>query len=106
MAAEIVIAAYRPKPGRGEELLDLVRRHHPVLRSLGLVTDRVPVIGRAKDGTILEIFEWESNAAMERAHGMPEVRAIWNPMGEIAELASLASLEESKHPFPHFQPVS
>ena len=105
MPAAIVIAAYRPKPGKGDELLALVRRHHPTLVRLGLATARAPVVGTAKDGTVIEVFEWASDEAMRRAHDLPEVRAIWGPMEEAAEFASLASLAEAQHPFPHFTPV-
>ena len=38
----IVIIAYRPKPGKEKELLDLVRNRVPTLRKEGLVTNRKP----------------------------------------------------------------
>ena len=106
MPAEIVFAAYRPKPGKGEALLALVRRHQPALRAAGLVTDRPVVVVRAEDGTLIEVFEWTSAEAARRAHDLPEVRAIWGPMEEVAEFATLASLAEAQHPFPHFTPVA
>jgi hypothetical protein len=42
-----VIVAYRPKPGKESETLDLVRSRVPTLRKEGLVTDRAPIILRA-----------------------------------------------------------
>ena len=36
----LVIARYRPREGREADLLELVRRHGPVLLESGLVTDR------------------------------------------------------------------
>ncbi len=106
MGHEIVFAAYRPRSGREEDLADLVRRHHPTLLRLGLATTRAPVVCRAADGTVIEVFEWVSAEAAQRAHDVPEVRAIWGPMEECAEFASLSSLSEVKHPFPHFTPVA
>jgi hypothetical protein len=47
----IVIVAYRPKPGKESETLDLVRSRAPTLRNEGLVTDRAPIIMRAHDRT-------------------------------------------------------
>ena len=44
---DIVIAAYRPKPGKDEALRALLRDHVPFLRREGLVTDRIPILGRA-----------------------------------------------------------
>jgi len=55
----IVIVAYRPKPGRESETLDLVGSRVPVLRKEGLVTDRAPTIMRARDGTIIESLGME-----------------------------------------------
>jgi hypothetical protein len=37
---KFVIVAYRPRPGKEQELLQLTREHLPILRSQGLATDR------------------------------------------------------------------
>ena len=60
----IVIVAYRPKPGQQAALESLMRRHHARLLAHGLVTDRVPMLMSAADGTIVEVFEWMSAAAI------------------------------------------
>ena len=65
----IVIACYRPKAGKNEALRALMQTHLSTLRSEGLVTDRKSIMMEAKDGTILEIFEWKSREAIEAAHG-------------------------------------
>jgi quinol monooxygenase YgiN len=57
MSGVVVIVAYRPKPGKGKELLKLVRNRVPTLRKEQLVTDRAPIIMRARDGTIIEVSE-------------------------------------------------
>ena len=36
----LVIVAYRPKPGKEARLLELTKEHWPILRGLGLATDR------------------------------------------------------------------
>lgn len=64
---EVVIAMYRPKPGKAQELEPLVRKHFPVLKEYGLTTDKAPFIGRSTDGTILEIFEWISAEAAKKS---------------------------------------
>jgi hypothetical protein len=53
---DVVIVAYRPHSGCGEELLTLAREHVPYLRRLGLVTDRAPILASATDG-VIEVFE-------------------------------------------------
>ena len=78
MAGVCVIVAYRPKPGKEGELLSIVRGRVPTLRQEGLVTERAPVIMRAKDGTIVEVSEWKSPEAIEAAHQNPNVLAMWN----------------------------
>ena len=75
MPGVCVIVAYRPKPGRGDELLELVRSRVPTLRKEGLVSDRAPAIMRARDGTIVEVSEWKSREAIEAAHKNPNVLA-------------------------------
>ena len=71
MSGVCVIVAYRPKPGKEEELLAIVRSRVPTLRKEGLVTDRVPVLMRAKNGTLIEVSEWKSREAIDAAHKNP-----------------------------------
>jgi len=67
MPGVCVIAAYRPKPGKEDGLLELVRSRVPTLRQEGLVSDRAPTIMRAGDGTIIEVSEWKSREAIDAA---------------------------------------
>ena len=101
---EMVIAAYKPKPGRAAELLALARDHAPYLRSLGLVSDRPAVIMAAKDGTILEVFEW-LDGAVERAHEMPEIHELWAKYGEVCDYTPLNTLPETANLFAMFTPI-
>ena len=101
----IVIAAYRPKPGKADVLLAEVRDHHHLLRSEGLATDRRPTIMRAQDGTIIEIFEWASPAAIEEAHANPRVQAMWGRFGKCCDYVPLNTLLESADMFAGFEPL-
>ena len=67
-----VIVAYRPKPGKENGPVDLVRSRVPTLRKENLVTDRTPTIMRSRDGTIIEVSEWKSQEAIDAAHKNPE----------------------------------
>jgi hypothetical protein len=102
----IVIAAYRPKAGKAAMLLSEVRDHHPYLYSEGLVTEREPIVMRAKDGTILEVFEWASEAAIEQAHHHPGVNAMWDRFEVCCEIVTVGSLAEVSQMFAEFEPVS
>src|SRR5436305_4128360 len=77
MNGVIVIVAYRPKPGKEKDTLELVRSRVPTLRKEGFVSDRAPTIMRARDGTILEVSEWKSREAIDAAHKNPNVLAMW-----------------------------
>ena len=105
MSGVIVIVAYRPKPGKENELLELVRNRVPTLRKEDLVTDRAPTIMRARDGTIIEVSEWKSREAIDAAHKNPNVLAMWNKFFAICECVPLKSLAEADDLFASFQPI-
>ena len=71
------IAAYRPRPGKDDDLAGLVREHHGSLRGAGLVTERRPYVMKAGDGTLIEVFEWMSADSSRRAHESPAVQAVF-----------------------------
>jgi hypothetical protein len=101
----VVIAAYKPRPGKEPELLAVVAKHWEVLASQQLVSDRPRYVMRARDGTVIEVFEWRSAEAIEKAHSNPAVEALWTEFGSTCEYVPLASLAESQGPFPEFEPL-
>jgi quinol monooxygenase YgiN len=105
MKGVCVIVAYRPKPGKEEELLEIVRSRVPTLRKEGLVTDRVPVLMRAKDGTLIEVSEWKSQEAIDAAHKNPTVLAMWEKFFAVCDCVPLETVTESSDMFAGFEPV-
>src|SRR5205823_9004733 len=105
MPGVCVIVAYRPKPGKGDELLELVRIRVPTLRKEGLISDRVPTIMRARDNTIVEVSEWKSREAIDAAHKNPNVLAMWNKFFEVSDCVPLNTLAEAKEMFAGFEPI-
>ena len=105
MSGVVVIVAYRPKPGKVNDLIDLVRSRVPTLRKENLVTDRVPTIMRSRDGTIIEVSEWKSREAIDAAHKNPNVLAMWNKFFAICDCIPLKSLAEAEEMFAGFEPV-
>lgn len=101
----MVIAAFRPKPGKDDELLACTRDHLPILSAEGLVTDRPSLVLRAADGALLEIFEWRSTAAVEAAHSNPRVLALWKRYEACCDYITLGDLPEAGAMFPHFTEV-
>ncbi len=100
-----VIVGYRPKPGQEAALLALVRSHVPRLQRLGLATDHAPLAMRAADGTLVEVFEWASAAAIEAAHSHPEVHKMWAEFGAACDIVKLSQLAELQHLFAEFGPL-
>ena len=93
-----MLVTYRPKAGKAEELLELVRKHWPTLHGLGLSTDEPAIVYRATNKRsgkvfIVEIFSWKDGEASTRAHTTPEVMALWDPMGPIMDGMELAAIE-------------
>jgi quinol monooxygenase YgiN len=106
MKGVIVIVAYRPKPGKEQELLQLVRSRVPTLRKEDLVTERVPALMRARDGSIIEVSEWKSREAIDAAHKNPNVLEMWRKFFEICDCVPLNTLDEAKEMFAGFEPVA
>lgn len=102
---EVVIAIYRPKTGKTPELEALVKKHFSTLKEYGLTTDNSSFIGRSSDGSILEVFEWISAEAAEKAHDHPAVAKIWEAMAVVCDFGALEQLPEAKGRFPHFPRV-
>ena len=106
MPGVCVIVAYRPKPGKEAELLEIVRGRVPTLAREGLVTDRAPVMMRAKDGTIIEVSEWKSREAIEAAHRNPNVLALWSRFFAVCDCVPLKTLAEAEEMFAGFEPIA
>ena len=99
---KMVIALFRPKPDKAADLMACMRDHLPVLRGQGLATSRPSVVLSAADGTLLEIFEWESQAAIDSAHGNPAVLALWQRYEACCDYITLGDLTGATTMFPEF----
>ena len=101
----IVIAAFKPKPGAEEALIRLVEKHWQVLRGESLVTERPRIAMRSEDGTVIEVFEWASSEAIERAHTNPTVQALWAEFAGACEYVPLSQVVEAGTLFSEFTPL-
>ncbi len=101
----ISVACYKPRAGREEALLELVRNHLPPLRAEGLVTERAPIVMRTADGTIIEVFEWVSQEAIAGAHSNPVVLDLWKRFEAVCFYETPSNLPEFQRMFSHFEPL-
>jgi hypothetical protein len=100
----LVIACYKPRPGREAELLELVRNHKALLPE-GSVTDRTPIVMRCADGTIVEVFEWTSKEVIASAHSDPMVLDLWKKFEAVCWYETAANLPEFQNMFSSFEPA-
>jgi len=99
----IAIVGYKPKAGKVDALNALMKTHVPPLRAAGLATARESIVMKAKDGTVIEVFEWESKEANESAHTNPVVQAMWKEYSDVCDYVPLGSLDETKQMFADFE---
>jgi hypothetical protein len=85
----VAICTYRIKAGKEDEFVGLLRRHWPTLRDLGMVDESPSLIFQGADesgGTVItEILTWKDGGSPYRAHEIPSVMALWEPMGMCCE---------------------
>ena len=101
----IVVACYKPKTGQAQALRELMRMHHSILKSQGLVTTRESIVMEAEDGTIVEVFEWASKEAIEVAHQNPVVAEMWDQYSRVCDYVPIANVPEASQIFSQFSPV-
>jgi len=101
----IVIVAYKPKPGKANALKELTKTHVPRLHKEGLVTNRKPIIVETADGTIIEVFEWLSAEAIQKAHSNPEVQKMWGEYADVCDYVPLNTVPETSNLFADFTPI-
>ncbi len=101
---DMVIVALRPKAGQEAKMLELLRGHVPLLRRLGLVTDRPALAMQASNGVVIEVFEWNTGA-IEAAHENAEIGELWEEFDRVCEYIPLSQLPESKDMFAQFRPI-
>lgn len=106
MEGHIVIVGYRPKPGKDIALRELMRTHLPRLKAMRLVTDRASIIMEASDGILIEVFEWTSRAAMQKAHENPAVLKMWEEYAAVCDYIPIGSIKEAADLFSAFRPFT
>ena len=103
-AKTVNVCHYQVKPGREAEMEALLAKHWPALHGAGLTTDEPAVTYRGLPSdkpdqqhgaarVYIEIFSWKSDDSAALAHQMPEVMAVWEPMGAICESMDFPTFE-------------
>jgi hypothetical protein len=106
MPTELALSAYRPLPGRAEELQVFFVEELATLRRRGHVTGRVAPVIRTDAGELLVVLEWASEHAVGDAHEDPEILALWERKAELAEYIAPRALAGSDVPFARWTIVA
>ena len=101
-----VIVGYKPKPGKEAALKELMKTHLPVLAKEGLVRDKESYIMEASDGTIVEVFEWLSEEAIQQAHTNLAVQKMWGEYAKVCDYIPVGNLSEIISLFSSFKPLN
>ena len=59
----------------------------------------------AGDGTLIEVFEWRSPAAIEAAHTNPRVLAMWERYAQVCDYVPVGTVPEAAELFAEFTPL-
>jgi hypothetical protein len=99
------LCIYRVKPGSETAFKKLLAKHWPTLRRVGLAADKPSKIYQGSEGDeqpiFVELLNWKDENGAERAHELPDVMAVWEPMGKLCEeRAGRPSME-----FPLVEPI-
>jgi hypothetical protein len=100
-----VIVLYRPKQGKEKQLLQVIKDHLPILRAENLATEKKPVVMRAADGTVVEVFEWKSVEAIRQAHSNQVVGKLWKRFAEVCDFEIPVHLKEFQNMFSEFETI-
>jgi hypothetical protein len=80
---------YRVKPGSEPAFKKLLAKHWPTLRRVGLAADIPSRIYQGSEGDkqpiFVELLNWKDRHGAGRAHEIPAVMAVWEPMGKLCE---------------------
>jgi hypothetical protein len=83
------LCLYRVKNGSEAAFRSLLAKHWPTLRRAGLGADTPSTIyqGSEEGGKPLfvELLHWKDAEGPNKAHELPAVMAVWEPMGMLCE---------------------
>lgn len=100
--AQIALIVYKPWKEKSAELVASLLHNIPVMRKLGLVTDREQIIAQAKDGSILQIFEWIGEESEEQAMAHPVVQEMWIRVSKMCDFQKPMAVAEFQEQLSKF----
>lgn len=99
------MVVYNPYKGREQELLPAVKASYIDLRKGGYVTSEPPKVMKAKDNSIILIFEWKNEQMINDAQVDPLIQKHWMLLSKLCEFARPMNLIEFQEPFSEFETI-
>jgi hypothetical protein len=96
------LSAYRPRPGRRDDLLPHLRAEIAALRERGHITARPAPICGTPGGAYLVIAGWATETAVDDAHQDDVILEIWRRKEQLVEYIAPADLDRSDVPFASY----
>ena len=96
-SSTITLCRYWVKPEKEAQFKALLLKHWPLFTKLGLVDESPHLVFRGEEKGRLfyvETFPWKDADAMKRAHSLPEVASVWEPMGECCSDMEFPTVEQ------------
>jgi hypothetical protein len=101
--SKIALVVYKPRKDKSQELVDALLTNIPVMRKLGLVTGREQIIAQAKDGSIIQIFEWVGEDSEEKAMAHPVVQEMWMKVSKLSDFQKPMAVAEFQEQLSKFE---
>jgi hypothetical protein len=60
---------------------------------------------QASDGTLLEVFEWQSAEAIQAAHEHAEIHRMWAEFAQVCDYVPVGDVDEAASLFSEFAAV-
>ena len=97
--SRLSVSAYRPRPGRSDELLPHLRHEVATLRARGHITNRPAPICLTDRGEYLVITEWATATSVDEAHDDEVVLEVWARKEQLVDYIAPSDLDKSTVPF-------
>ena len=97
--SRLSLSAYRPRPGRSDEVLAHLRHEVATLRARGHITTRPAPICLTDGGEYLVITEWARTTSVDEAHDDEVVLDVWRRKEQLVEYIAPSDLDKSIVPF-------
>jgi hypothetical protein len=96
------LSAYRPRPGRGDEVLPHLREEVATLRAHGYITSRPAPICLTTRGEYLVISEWATETSVDEAHADDVILEVWGRKEQLVDYIAPADLDQGHVPFASY----